>query len=60
MTRTDVNGGQKGGKGVGREERKEIKTRFIVEFQISNLEQQSCDELKEIKQMVGESAWEYD
>lgn len=55
-----MNGGQKGGKGVGREERKEIKTRFIVEFQISNLEQQSCDELKEIKQMVGESAWEYD
>jgi hypothetical protein len=37
-----------------------VKARFVVEFQRPNLEQQSCIELKEIKQWISVSAWEYD
>nr|KUM45298.1 hypothetical protein ABT39_MTgene3471 [Picea glauca] len=38
----------------------EVKQAFIVEFQKPKIEQQSYVEMKNIKQILGESAWEYD
>jgi hypothetical protein len=38
----------------------EVRQAFIVEFQKLKTEQQSCAKLKDIKQVVGETAWEYD
>jgi hypothetical protein len=37
----------------------EVRVGFIAKFQNPNLEQQSCTELKNIKYIVDESAWEY-
>lgn len=36
-----------------------VKRQFILEFQLPRSEQQGIVELKEIKQRVGEPAWEY-
>ena len=38
----------------------EIKAGFMAELQMPNTEQQSGAELKDIKKIIGESAWEYD
>jgi hypothetical protein len=38
----------------------EIKQAFIVEFHKPKIEQHSYVEMKNINQMIGKSAWEYD